>query len=133
MHKAHNNDEGYPEDVGFATTGGIGLAQLGQVMFKAAQAIKPNHCNWHLVGNQCYSVWTIVETEIHHPAPGDQTMCPLDMHNVFPRHIGPFALNERQINELLRICRRQRRAYVERSAIPAIDQPGDDTDHDDKY
>ena len=72
MPKAHNNNDRHLEDVGLATTGGRELAQLAQVMFKAAQATKPDHCNWQLIGQFHYTAWITMETNIHCPIPAAQ-------------------------------------------------------------
>ena len=128
--RALNNDEGYPNDVGFATTGGRELGQIAQVMFKAAQYIKEDKfCKWILVEEHYCTVWITVDTEIHHPVFHDQARHLLHMHNRFPANARPFLLNPRQITEMHNKYRYQPPPYLETHLIPPLDEPGDDKDH----
>ena len=53
---AINNDDGVPCDVGFATAGGMRLAQLAPKMFLVAQLAKGG-CQWQLIGTEYHAVW----------------------------------------------------------------------------
>lgn len=122
---AVNNDDGVPNDVGFATAGGKVLAALAPLVFASAQSVKGG-CTWQLIGNEYRSVWLTVGTGVISPFPADVGSVLLEAFGECDEGVIPFSVSTRQMEEMARRKASRRSTIVDPYYIPPIDEEGEE-------